>query len=325
MTTAPTAAPRARTLALPGGREGILLVIIVLVTAAVSLFRPLFLDMENIGNILLESAQVTLLGLGMMAVIIAGGIDVSIGAGITFAASFVGKALLAGWSWPAVLLLAVAVGLAIGCVNGFLIGVSRVHPIIITLGTMNIFRTMTLYVLGGQWLFDMPDTLRVLGSWRPLHIPLAFWIVAVMGVLMHIYMTRYPGGRAVYAIGSNVEAAKLAGIRVAKTSFLLYAFLGVLVGLGAMVYIGRTGVVQNNSLTGFEMSVISAVILGGTSALGGRGTVLGTFLGAFLIALIKSAMVFGGVPALYEGIVLWLLIIFAVMADTVGKRRKEAQ
>ncbi len=143
------AAPKRKSLSLPQSREMMLVVIIVLVMAAASAARPSFLDMENIGNILLEAAQVTLLGLGMMTIIIAGGIDVSVGAGITFAASFVGKALLAGWSLPLVLLLAVAVGAVIGCLNGFLIGVSRVHPIIITLGTMNIYRTLTLYVLGG--------------------------------------------------------------------------------------------------------------------------------------------------------------------------------
>ncbi len=174
-------------------------------------------------------------------------------------------------------------------------------------------------------MFGMPDTLRVLGAWRPFYVPLAFWIVAIMGIFMHIFLSRYPSGRAIYAIGSNIEAAKLAGIRVARVTFCLYAFLGVLVGLGTMVYIGRTGVVQNNSLAGFEMSVIGAVILGGASALGGRGTVFGTFLGAFLIAMIKSAMVFASIPALYEGMVLGLLIILAVMADTVNTRQREAR
>lgn len=315
------ATDRIRGLAFRWGREAVLVLIIVMVATAVTLARPLFLEGENIGNILLESTQVTLLGLGMMMIIIAGGIDVSIGSGITFAAAFVGQAMLAGWSWPLILLTAVGFGLLLGCVNALLIRVTRVHPIIVTLGTMNIHRTLILYFLDGQWLFDMPDTLRILGSWRFLHIPLAFWIVLALGAALHFFLTLYPKGRSVYAIGSNIEAAKLAGIRVNRVIFCLYAFLGVLMGLGAMVYIGRTGVVQNNSLTGFEMSVIGAVILGGTSVLGGRGTVAGTFLGSLLIAMIKSAMVFVGVPALYEGMALGLLIIFAVMADTISMRR----
>ena len=146
------------------------------------------------------------------------------------------------------------------------------------------------------------------------------WITAVLIILFSYFLSSRPTGRAIYAIGNNPEAARVSGVNLARTILIVYSLTGLLVGFAGLIYVARTGIVQTNTGSGFELEVIAAVMLGGTSVFGGKGTVIGSLLGAVLVGIIKNGMVLMNVPALSEGLVIGILILISVMIDLVRSR-----
>ncbi|WP_438318148.1 ABC transporter permease [Candidatus Caldatribacterium sp. SIUC1] len=301
-------------------REFTVLGLIVVLVVLFALTTERFMSVSNLSNLLLQLAGTAISAIGMTMVIITGGIDVSVGSTLGMASVVAGKLLVGGYSPVFVLLSALGTGLAIGLFNGTLIAFGNVPPIIVTLGMMSILRSLMYQLLGGRWISGIPPAIRVIGLGKWLGVPISMWITVVLIAFFTYFLSSRPLGRAIYAVGNNPEAARVSGIDLRRTTLFVYAVLGALAGFAGLVYVARTGIVQTNTGSGFELEVIAAVVLGGTSILGGRGTVIGSLLGAFLVGIIKNGMVLLNVPALSEGLVVGVLIILSVMIDVIRAR-----
>lgn len=301
-------------------REFTVFGLIVVLAVVFSLTTERFLSVSNLTNLLLQLAGTAISAIGMTMIIITGGIDVSVGSMLGMSSVVAGKLLMGNAPVLLVVLAAMGVGLLMGLVNGSLIAYGKVPPIIVTLGMLNIIRSLLFQLLGGRWVSGIPPVIRVIGLGKWLGIPISMWITVILIVFFSYFLNSRPLGRSIYALGNNPEAARVSGVNLARTTLFVYTITGILVGFAGLIYVARTGIVQTNTGTGFELEVIAAVVLGGTSILGGKGTVIGSLLGAFLVGIIKNGMVLLNVPALSEGLVIGALILVSVVIDVIRAR-----
>lgn len=302
---------RLRTMLLP------LLLVTELVVFA--LLSPRFLSGDNFANIAVNAADLALVAAGMTLVILLGGIDVSAGFAVGVSAWFVATLMGSGAPAWAVVLLSVAVGLGLGALNGALVAVFRVPAIIATLGTAAVFQTLLFALWNRTDVFSAPVA-PILSGQRVLGVPQVLLVVAVVYAVLHWVLTRRPFGRDLFAIGSNPDAARLAGIRTTRVTFTAYGVLGGLVGLAATIYVGRVGVVQASSGNELTLLAIASVVVGGTSILGGEGSILRTLGGLAFIVILQNGIVLAGVPPLWNGLMIGLTIIVAVSVDILATR-----
>lgn len=331
MTTAETLAPDPSAAGRPAPRLGQVreLVVPVLLAVEIAVFAVLsdtFLTSGNLANVLLNSVDLALIAGGLTLVIILGGIDVSTGPTLGVVAWVVGTLTVAGV--PAVLVVsaAVALGAVMGLINGALTSWLNVTAIIATLGTAAVWQTTLFGLWGGTDLFAPPVS-KYAAADRLIGVPtVAILVVIVYGWLW--YVSRYRAfGRHVYAVGNDIEAARLSGVDVRRVSLATYVLVGGLVGLAAVVYMARVGVVQASSGADLSLAAIAAVVVGGTSITGGRGSVIGTLFGVLFIAILQNGVVLTGVPPLWNGVLVGLFIILAVgmdvVSDRISTRRKD--
>jgi ribose/xylose/arabinose/galactoside ABC-type transport system permease subunit len=287
--------------------------------ALFSLLSSNFLTASNFSNIILNSADLALIAAGLTLVIILGGIDVSTGAAVGVIAWVVGSATNSGLNPFLIVGLSLLIGLAMGTFNGVLVTKGRVTAIIATLGMLAVWRSVLFGLWGGSDLFSSPLSPLLAGG-SILGIPAVSVVILVCFAVLW-YVSRYRRfGRHVYAIGNDLEGARLNGVPVTRTIIMAYALLGLMVGIAAMIYMARTGVVQASSGTGLELSAIAAVVVGGTSITGGRGSVLSTLGGVFFIAVLQNGVVLTGVPPLWTGVLVGSFILAAVTIDLLGAR-----
>jgi ribose transport system permease protein len=310
------------------GQELVLLGVTGLLWLVLALATDTFLTAGNVQNILFTVAPIALIGIGMTAVIVTAGIDVSVGS--QAAVVMVVIALLvrdAGLPFLPALAVAVVTGLALGAVNGLLVAYGGIHPIIVTFGTLNIYRFVALQIFGNEQVAGVPGAFGPIGGGaegRLLGVPVAWWLTVVLAAGMWCYMRFWATGRHLYAVGGDVFAARLAGVRVRRRQISAYVLTGACVGLAACVLIGSGGLVQQNVGTGLELRVIAAVVIGGTSIIGGRGTVLGTLLGALLVGTVTSAVTLLTWPTELTQLFIGLFILVAVGVDLLRERRRSA-
>ncbi len=297
--------------------EFTILALILVLGVIFSLTTAKFLSRDNLTNIMYQLSSLIISAIGMTMVIITGGIDVSIGSTLGLSAVVAGMLLTNNTSLLLVILAVLGVGGLVGAINGVIIGYGGIPAIISTLGTMNLVRAFLFQVLKGRWITGLPESVRFIGIGRFLGLPISIWIAIVLLAAFSYFLRFRPSGRYIYAIGNNIEAARISGVNPNKIQFIVYFFAGILAGFCGLIYTARTGIVQTNTGMGFEMDVIAAVVLGGTSTMGGRGTILGTLLGAVLVGIIKNGMVLLNVPALGEGLVIGLLILISVIIDII--------
>ncbi|MDF9277430.1 ABC transporter permease [Arthrobacter sp. EH-1B-1] len=317
---------RRRTLPLLQGQEIVLIAVLVLLWAALSVSTDTFLTPNNIGAILYQVAPIAIIGVGMTAVMVTAGIDVSVGSQIAVVMVVVAKMLRDfEVALPVAVIVAVLVGSILGAVNALLITVAKIHPIIVTFGTLNIFRWVALQIFGDQQVDGVPGTLTVFGGSNQamtLGIPNAFLITVLLIATGWVYMRSYAGGRHLYAIGGDAQAARLAGVKVSRATAGVYVLTGACVGLAGVIMIGSGGLVQQNIGSGLELQVIAAAVIGGTSVLGGRGTVLGTLLGALLVGSVGSAVTHLGWPSEVTNLFVGACIVIAVGVDLARQKRR---
>ena len=305
------------------GNEVTLLVILALAWIALGLAYPTFRELGNVQNVLSSIAMVAIVGVGMTMVILTGGIDVSVGSALSVCAVVVAKHVLSGGSVITALALGMVIGAAVGAVNGALVAYGRIAPIITTFATLNLFRFVSLEIFQNQQVNGIPPTMSWFGpTGRTLGIPNAFLVAVALTAVAWWYLKSYSTGRHLFAIGSNRDTALFAGVRVPRREFTVYVITGLLVGLASAVAVGSGGVVQPNIGTGFELQVIAAVVIGGTSILGGRGSALCTLLGALLVGTLRSALVTMGAPGLLTDFFLGVFILAAVAVDLVRQKRR---
>ncbi|MCW2724084.1 MAG: sugar transporter [Frankiales bacterium] len=310
------------------GQELALVAVIAALWVALSFGTNTFLTAGNLSNIVFAVAPVALIGIGMTAIIVTGGIDVSVGSAAAVVMVVVAK-LIRDSGVPMVEAIAVALvlGVLLGTVNGLLVALGGIHPIIVTFGTLNLFRFVALRLFENKQVTGVPSTLQWFGGGETglsIGVPNAWWLAMAVAAVMWVYMRHWPTGRHWYAVGGDPAAARLAGIRVHRRLVAAYALTGLLVGLAACVLIGSGGLVQQNAGTGLELQVIAAVVIGGTSILGGRGTVLGTLLGALLVGTVTSAITLLGWRSELTELFIGVFILVAVGVDLLRERRRRS-
>ncbi len=279
-----------------------------------------FLTWNNLSDTLLNITPVTIAAVGMTYVIVAGGIDISVGSLLAICASVVGLTSKQTDGVLLPLLAGLGVGLLGGALNGALAIVGRLHPILVTLGTMSLFRGLVILVTGGVWIQDLPPSFVWLGQ-EGYGLPYPVWIMLGVALVAMVIGGWTKMGRLVYAVGSNPHAAQTIGLPLKRTQFATFAALGMLVGLAAVVQDAQYGQVQTNTGIGFELAVIAAVVVGGTNIMGGSGTVIGTLLASILLGLTGNAMVLLNVSTYYDKVVVGILILAAVVGDGLIRRR----
>jgi len=303
---------------------GIVAFILVLV-ALVSLLSPAFLSLDNFRDILLNIAILVIVALGQMLVIITRGIDLSVSSVIGLSAMMVSFTLVVfpGLPLPLALLLGVALGATLGALNGLIITAGNVPPIIATLGTMSIYRGLIFFYSQGSWVnaFELPDDFRQLAKAAPLGVPnLILFAAAVVG-LMALFLTYTRRGRDIYAVGSNPDAARFAGIRTQRVIFTVYVLSGMLAGLAGVLWASRFEAAQTNTALGFELQTVAAPVVGGVNIFGGSGGVIGVVLGAFLLGIIQNALTLVQISPFWQLAAQGLLILVAVVFDSLVLRR----
>ena len=309
------------------GQEYVLIGVIAVLWILLGIFTPAFLTPGSIQPLLVSISPIALIGVGMTFIIITAGIDVSVGGAIMVCAVITAKALV-GVDLPLILavLLSVSVGLVLGFINGALIAYGRVHAIIITFGTANLFQFIGLRVFGSSTVNGIPGTLDVFGRGevgRTLGVPHSFAITIVVVAIAWWYLRNTSGGRNLFAIGGNAQAARLAGVKVQPRLVTAYAVTGALVGLAACFFIASgTSTLDQAVGTGRELAVIAAVVIGGTSILGGRGSVVGTLLGAILVQTVTSGVTQLGWPSQLANLFVGIFIIVAVGTDLLRQGAK---
>jgi len=260
-------------------------------------------------------------------VIITGGIDVSVGAAIAVCSVITAKLVLvqAGLGLVTALLISVLVGAVLGLLNGVLIAYGRVHAIIITFGTANIFLWISLKLFNSSTVNNIPDTLASLGNGaagRTLGVPNSFLITVVLVAIAWVYLRHTAGGRHFYAVGGDPLAAQLAGVKVRRRVLVAYLLTGLLVGLASCIVVAQGSNLGQNVGNGKELAVIAAVVIGGTSITGGRGSVLGTVLGALLVQTVASGVTQLGWRSELSDLFVGVAIIIAVGADLIRERAR---
>lgn len=319
-------APRLRRQPLVEGQEAVLIAVIIIMWALLAVVTDTFMTANNIQTVLYTVAPIAIIGVGMTAVMVTAGIDVSVGSQMAIGMVVVGKLLRdAEFGWVPALAIAVVVGSILGAINGLLIVGGRIHPMIITFGTLNVYRYVALQIFGDQQVSGVPDDFAFIGGSVQavtFGIPNALLLALGLMAVVWAYMRRWAGGRHLYAIGGDAGAARLAGIRVNRKLIGVYVFIGVLVGVAAVVQLGSGGLIQQNVGIGLELQVIAACVIGGTSVLGGRGTVFGTLLGALLVGTVSSAVTHLGWPNELTNFFVGVFIIVAVGVDLIRQKRR---
>jgi ribose transport system permease protein len=303
-------------------REATVLAMLVLVFIGLTFASEFFLTGRNLSNVARQISVVGIVALGQALVIIAGGIDLSVGSVIGLSA--VTAAIVSATTGMPSLGIAgaIGIGMAIGFANGVLITKLRINPFITTLGTLSIARGAALLITNGNpQRFD--NWAAFLGYGKIGDIPVQFILLVVLTILVWLFATRTRWGRNVYAVGDNARAARLAGIDVAKTRILVFTVSGSLAGLGGLLLGGMLTNANPNLGLGYELDVIAAVILGGVALSGGRGSIGGVVIGAALIGLLRNAFVLLNVSGYWQTITIGLVVILAVGADSLNRRSEE--
>ena len=285
-----------------------------------SLGSDKFLSASNLEAIVISVAVLGTIALAVNQVVLAGEIDISTGSMMGLCAVAAGAVATSTGGLIVPLLTAVAVGALAGAVNGLLVTAGRIPSIIVTLGMLYALRGVILLVTGGTWITGIPAETRVLGTGSVLGIGVPVIVLLALFVVMEVVSRHSTWGRNVFAVGGNRRAARFAGLPIDRTRFLAFVLVGVFVGIASVIYLGRAGSVQTNTGTGLELQVVAAVVIGGTSIAGGRGSTLAALTGAVIIGVILNGLILLGVPGIWQQGVLGALILLAVATDVLRRR-----
>jgi ribose/xylose/arabinose/galactoside ABC-type transport system permease subunit len=300
-----------------------------------AILEPRFLSSVNLFNVMRQVSITGLLAIGMTFVILTAGIDLSIGSLLAFAglvAAAVAKGGMQdrftvgdeaiGYGWPLALLAALSIGLAGGLVQGLAITRLKVPPFVVTLGGMSVFRGAALLFAAGGPISGFQPDFTWWGQGRIWTVPVPVIIFLACALIADIVLryTRY--GRRVYAVGGNPEAARLAGLNVSRVICSVYIIMGFFAGLGSFVLAARLNSAEAVAGTGYELTVIASVVIGGTSLFGGVGSIFGTVIGTILIGVLLNGLVLLNVSSYIQQIIIGIIIVLAVAFDTFAKSRR---
>jgi ribose transport system permease protein len=296
-------------------------VTLVVLFIALTIASPHFLTQTNLASVVRQTAVINIIALGMTLVIITAGIDLSVGSMLALAGLFGTMAMRDGHSIPYAIATGVVAGLICGLLNGLMIALFRINPFIVTLGTMGIYRGLSLVISNGLPIHEIPQSFSYLGAGNLLGVPVVLWILLVAALFMHFILENTKLGRYSFAIGSNVDAAFYAGVPIKFHLTMVYALIGLLTGLAGMIEASRLMTGQPTAGQGYELQAIAAVVIGGGSLTGGEGSVIGTLVGAFVMGLLSNGSDLLGISPYWQQAIIGAVIIAAVGFDELRKRR----
>ncbi|BEH48479.1 ABC transporter permease [Burkholderia pseudomallei] len=295
------------------------LVGLVAVCVAMVFASDSFLSAANLENVLRQVSINAIIGVGMTCVILTGGIDLSVGSVMALSGTLAEGLLVAGANGAAALAAGIGVGVALGAANGLFVAFAGMPPIIVTLATMGIARGLALIYTGGYPIDGLPDWVRFFGSGKVLGVQMPVLTMLAVYALAWLMLERMPFGRYVYAIGGNEHATRLSGVRVSRVKLAVYTFAGLTSALAALVLTGRLMSGQPNAGGGFELDAIAAVVMGGTSIAGGRGSIVGTLVGALLLGVLNNGLNMIGVNPYVQNVIKGAIILLAIY---IGRERR---
>jgi ribose/xylose/arabinose/galactoside ABC-type transport system permease subunit len=318
---------RAAFRAIAGHRASGLVWVIIAMVVVATIVNKAFISPFNLVNVARQMSLFGIVSIGMTMVILTAGIDLSVGSVVAVAAVVCALMLDAGMPIPLIVITGLAIGAGLGAVNGVGITLGKIPPFIMTLGMMVIGRGSAMTISGGHPVHfrEAAESFAWLGQGSLLGLPIPVWVFAIVASAAWFVLGYTAFGRNIYAVGSNPEAARLAGINVRLTIFLVYVISGFLAGLTALIFISRLTVGEPVVATGLELEAIAITVIGGTSLFGGEGTVLGTILGAAIITLLANMLNLFGVSPFTQQIVKGVIIVAAVLFEMHRRNRNAAK
>ena len=304
--------------------ESILAVLLVLALVASANLSDRFFTVDNLLNQGRMMTEAGIIAVAMTFIIVSGGIDLSVGSILGLSAIVLGMAWKdLGLPLPLAMLFAVVVGGACGAINGVIIIKSKMPPMIATLGTLALYRGLAEGISQARSVRGYPEWFYVLGQGEVSGIPTQLWILGVVAAAGAIVLGFTTFGRVTYAIGSNETAGRFSGMPIDRAKFWIYTFSGLMAGLAATIFVSRVSTTRSDMGTGIEMDVISAVVLGGTSIFGGRGTMTGTVLGLLLIQALKNGLTLAGIKGDGTIIVIGAILILTILGSNLFDRLRQ--
>lgn len=308
---------------------GVFVIFLVLVAMGLilTLTTEQFLTTNNLLNVGRQVSLIVIVGMGMTFILTSGGMDISVGAVVAFSGVLAAGLCASGWPLPLAFLVAALSGGVIGLFHSGLIVWGGVSPIIVTLGTMFAVRGIAYLYTGSvsdgtSISTGLPDDFTNLGAGYVAGIPVPVIIAVVAVALFWFLYNRTLLGKHTRAVGGNVEAARLSGVRVGRVLFSIYTITGLLAGVCGVILASRLASGQPSAATGFEFDVIIAVLIGGTSLFGGKGTIIGTVIGALIIGVLSNGLTLLGVDSFWQQVVKGMVLVLAVLVDTQIQRRR---
>lgn len=294
---------------------------LIVLFVALAIASPHFLTSTNLSSVVRQTAVINIMALGMTLIIVAGGIDLSVGSILAMGGLLGTMTMAAGKPILLGVFVGILTGMACGFINGFLTTKLKINPFIVTLGTLGIIRGTALIISNGLPVHDIPQPFSFLGEGIVLGVPFVLWILIVCAIAVHILMQHTKLGRYAFAIGSNPDAAYYAGIPVGFHTTAVYAIGGALTGLSGMIEASRLMTGQPTAGQGYELQAIAAVVIGGGSLRGGEGSVIGTLVGAFIMGLLSNGSDLLGIRPYLQQAIIGAVIILAVSVDEFRKRK----
>jgi len=318
--------------------ETLVALIIIGFCTLATIANPTFLSLETLTDLLRGGIVLGIFAVGVMLVLVSGGIDVSftaIAAVSMYSTAMLVNALAPGLPWWGAFGVAMVIGGGLGAFNGFFIAVMGLPTLIVTLGTLSMFRGFMLTFIGQRQITTLPSGMREFGRMMMVRgtnangsfysLPWAFAALIVMVVITWAILNRTMLGRSIFAIGGSVESARRIGVKVRAVQFFVYVYVGMLAGLGGVIHASMARVANPFDLVGLELSVIAAVVLGGARLAGGYGTLTGTLLGVALIVLVRNSLVVIGIPNTWQLVAVGVLILIGTGLPAWQAKRAAAR
>ena len=306
--------------------EALLVVIAIAIFAVNSFASPYFLDPWSLSDLTFNFTEKGLIALAMALLIISGEIDLSVAAIVALASTMMGMAVQAGAGTPMLVAIGIAVGLACGAFNGLLVTRLGLPSIVVTIGTMSLFRGIAFIILGDQAYKGYPESFAFFGQgyvWWVFSFELALFLFAAVVYWFVLHRTSF--GRRVFAIGNNPVACQFSGVRVDRIKFILFCLTGLMSGIASVLITSRLGSTRPSIAQGYELEAITMVVLGGVSILGGAGSILGVVLAAFIMGLVTFGLGLLNVPGIVMSIFIGLLLIIVIALPIVWRRLREGR
>ncbi|PTJ70963.1 ABC transporter permease [Mammaliicoccus sciuri] len=290
---------------------------IILLIVVISIMNSAFLDLSNLLNLLRQVSINGLIAFGMTFVILTGGIDLSVGSILALSSAFTAILITSGLDPIVALIVGVLGGFLLGVFNGVLVTFGSMAPFIATLATMTIFRGLTLVVTDGNPITNLGDSymFQLFGKGYFFGIPVPAVTMIIVFIILAIILQKTTFGRHTYAIGGNEVASKISGIKVNRVKILIYGISGLMSALAGAILTSRLNSAQPTAGTSYELDAIAAVVLGGTSLTGGKGRIVGTFIGVLIIGVLNNGLNLLGVSSFYQQVVKGIVILIAVLID----------